>query len=82
MPFLTPVPLVPVATDVTVNMQSDGVHATLSNPDGTVVSIQPDGSRQTRPQGTAGPWEVCEISGALAIFRPVPGVVWFYGFSQ
>lgn len=34
-----------------------GGEFTISNPDGTVVSIQDDGSRQSRVNGTAGDWE-------------------------
>lgn len=81
MPTLTNAPVAQSSSPVTVIPQNNG-KSTLANPDGTVVSIQPDGTRQTRPAGTAGPWELCTIQGALAVYEPNPGVVWFYGFSQ
>lgn len=40
-----------------------------SNAD-TVLSVQPDGSIQTRPHGTAGPYELCRINGGFVAFRP------------
>lgn len=82
MPNLTNAPVAQSSSPVTVNSQPNTTKVTLSNPDGTVVSIQPDGTRQTRVAGTAGPWELCDLQGALAVYNPVPGVVWFYGFSN
>jgi hypothetical protein len=38
-------------------------------PDGTVLSVQPDGSYQTRPAGTAGPWEVCQVDQSTNVLR-------------
>lgn len=34
---------------------------------GFVVSIQPDGRFDTRPNGTAGPWEQCAKDGSLNV---------------
>lgn len=42
---------------------------TLSRGDGQVLSMQPDGTRQWRPAGTAGPYEQCSIEGDKAIYR-------------
>lgn len=51
------------------NDQGDGT-VTISMADGMVVSCQPDGSLQFRPDGTNGPWERCVIDGPLATFNP------------
>jgi len=40
-----------------------GGYMTLSYPDGNVLSVQPDGSNQTRPAGTDGPFEACRMVG-------------------
>jgi hypothetical protein len=42
----------------------------VSLPSGEVLSVQPDGSYQTRPAGTAGEYEVAERAGTDLIFRP------------
>lgn len=34
-----------------------------------VLSVQQDGSIQTRPEGTNGPWETCRKSGNKLIFE-------------
>ena len=49
-------------TAVTVT-DAGGGYLTLSYPDGTVLSVQADGSNQTRPAGTAGAFEVCRKIG-------------------
>lgn len=41
---------------------------TLSREDGAVLSIQPDGTREWRDPGTAGPYEQCSIEGDRAIY--------------
>lgn len=41
----------------------------VTNLDGTVLSIQPDGSQQTRVAGTAGPWEVCTVDPSINILH-------------
>ena len=48
----------------------DGGKVTLSNPDGTVVSVQPDGSVQTRPAGTNGIWELATLNGLTVTYQP------------
>ncbi len=39
----------------------------------TVLSVQPDGSYQTRDAGTAGPWEVLKFDGSSLTIRPNTG---------
>ncbi len=39
-----------------------------------VVSMQPDGTVQTRPKGQDGGYERCAVSGNLATWEPIPGV--------
>jgi hypothetical protein len=40
----------------------------LQNDDGTIVSIQPDGSEQTRPDGTDGGYEQCEPLDDVVVY--------------
>lgn len=35
----------------------------------TVLSVQPDGSIQTRPHGTAGPWERALLKGDRLVYE-------------
>ena len=58
--------------DGTLNRVDGGV--TVSNPDGTVLSVQPNGTFETRPGGTAGPYEVAQQSGQDLIFRPAGNI--------
>jgi hypothetical protein len=37
-------------------------------PDGEVLSVQPDGSLGTRPEGTDGPWEQAKRSGSVLAY--------------
>ena len=56
-----------------INKQSNGQYK-LSFPDNTVASCQPDGTMQSRPEGTAGDYECCDVdptaSSGVATFRP------------
>jgi len=51
-------------------------HPDLKRDDGTpaqvgdVLSVQQDGTLQTRPQGTAGSFEQCVIGTAGLVYRP------------
>jgi hypothetical protein len=38
--------------------------------DGSVLSVQPDGSIEKRPAGTSGEYETWEPEGNKAVFRP------------
>ena len=64
----TPVVKLDLIIDHT-NDQGDGT-VTLSRVDGTVVSCQPDGSIQSRPDGTNGPYERAVLSNSFVIFCP------------
>ena len=57
----------PLTARAGLNAQPDGT-VTVSNVDGTVMSIQPDGSEQTRPAGTAGPFEKATKSANVLTF--------------
>lgn len=41
-------------------------------PTGSVLSLQPDGTWQSRPAGANGDFESCLLSGGVAIYRPNP----------
>ena len=49
--------------------QDDGT-VTFPHPDGGVVSVQPNGDIETRPDGTAGEYEKATIESNKAVFRP------------
>lgn len=55
-----------------LNQQPNG-QFTVTYPLGatTVLSVQPDGTIQTRPQGTAGPYEVCSSDGSKLTYAPL-----------
>lgn len=42
----------------------------VTNPDSTVLSVQPGGQYESRPAGTAGPYEVAQDAGAAVIYCP------------
>jgi autotransporter adhesin len=48
----------------------DGGKVTLSTADGSVLSVQPDGSFETRPAGTAGPYETAVDGGNTLVYCP------------
>lgn len=51
-----------------VNASAQPGKSTLSNPDGTVLSMQPDGSWETRPAGADGLYERCSVDGQTATY--------------
>jgi hypothetical protein len=55
-----------------INELPDGT-VTVTFPVGsdTVLSIQPDGSVETRPHGTDGPFERAILAGGRLIFAPL-----------
>lgn len=61
-----------------LNTVGGGVTVTYPRGETTVLSIQPDGSAQTRPEGTAGPYELAQVSGNALVYTPLgnTGQVW------
>lgn len=55
-----------------INHVDDKVTVTYppGNEEGTVMSIQPDGSIETRPRGTAGPYECGLLLSDRVVFSP------------
>lgn len=54
---------------VTLIAQPNGFFTAIRK-DGTVDSVQPDGSLQTRPAGTAGAYELCAVTGNTRWYCP------------
>jgi hypothetical protein len=52
-----------------VHPQPNG-KVTLSNPDGTVISVQPGGEIESREAGTNGVYELATLNGLTAIYQP------------
>jgi hypothetical protein len=50
----------------------DGERVTVAYPAGasTVLSVQPDGSMETRPAGSAGPYETALLAGDRLVYAP------------
>lgn len=53
---------------VNVNPSSAAGKSVLSRPDGTVVSVNPDGGIESRPAGTDAAWEQCVIDGGIVTY--------------
>lgn len=60
-------------SSVAVAESAEPGYVNLAYPSGLVVSVQPDGSLQTRPAGTDGPYERGIVTGDLIVFGPYPG---------
>ncbi len=56
----------------------------LSLPSGESISIAPDGSVQTRPAGTQGPWERGVVDGGIITYTPDPasGICYVFGLRS
>jgi hypothetical protein len=50
----------------------DGDRVTVAYPAGatTVLSVQPDGTMETRPAGSAGPYETALLAGDRLVYAP------------
>lgn len=55
---------------------------TLTRTDGLVVSCQPGGVLQTRPAGTAGPYETAVIDGSLVTYCPDGVTAYTFSFAS
>lgn len=67
-----------------LNDQGDGT-VTVTYPPGSsdVLSVQPDGSIETRPKGTNGPYERAKVNGTSLAFCPLgtAGSTWFVPYA-
>lgn len=63
----------------------DGDRVTVAYPAGasTVLSVQPDGSMETRPAGSAGPYETAILAGDRLVYAPtgVEGAVYLLPYA-
>jgi hypothetical protein len=55
----------------------DTNHSAIILTTGEVLSVQPNGTTQTRPAGTFGAYEVAERDGKLRIYTP-NGNIWIF----
>ena len=62
-------PLAPLVAASHLIPQSGGL-VTVAFADGTVLSVQPDGSQQHRPAGTAGAYELATVIGTVIVYNP------------
>ena len=53
----------------------------LQNGDGTIVSVQPDGSIQSRPAGTDGPYEQAVVDAGIITYAGT-GKAWPFGLRN
>ena len=64
-----------------VNPQPNGTVTLVANSTtGAVLSVQPDGSWQTRPAGTAGPYETAGLNGNVLTYCPDGAHIYAYLF--
>ena len=57
---------------------TENPNGTLNFPDGTVMSVQVDGSIQTRPSGASGPYEQVTVNDKFYEFSPVDGIKYLF----
>lgn len=65
-----------------LNDLGNGEYTVTVGPNGAVLSVNTSGGLETRPAGTAGPWERCKIQGNVLVFRPVGARVFFFGLAS
>lgn len=66
-----------------LNLQADGFYTlTIDNTNGDVLSVQPDGSFQPRPKGTAGPYEKAGLNGNTLVYCPEGKTVYALPFFE
>lgn len=67
----------------TLNLQPDGFYTlTINATTGEVLSVQPGGTFQTRPKGTAGPYERCGLNGNALVFCPEGKTIYVLPFFE
>lgn len=54
---------------VPATLDKHGDHYVVTNLDGSVLSIQPDGTQQTRPPGTDAIWEQCSVDPNINVLH-------------
>jgi hypothetical protein len=59
-----------VLRPVTTKPSSRSGYVNVIESDGSVLSIQPDGSQQTRPAGTDAAFEQARICGSWIVYQP------------
>jgi hypothetical protein len=64
-----------------LNALGDGTY-TVSNLDDTVMSVNPQGSVETRPAGTNGAWERCTRLGNVVYYNPIGEAVYAFAFAE
>jgi hypothetical protein len=80
--------MIPTWIPVRRNETSRGT--TLSNPDGTVRSLNPSHPQapygpyywDTRPAGANGGYELCSVEGGKVAYSPVKAEIFVYGFHE
>lgn len=55
---------------VTTKQSARAGYVNVIELDGTVLSVQPDGTQQTRPAGTDAGYEQGQISGGAVLYQP------------
>jgi hypothetical protein len=66
-----------------LNVQPDDtVTLTINETTKEVLSVQPDGTWQTRPAGTAGPYERAGLNGNTLAYCPIGKAIYGYLFFK
>lgn len=60
-----------------LNSQPDGLTTITVSKEGDVLSVAPNGDFDIRPAGSAGAWELCRVSGSIAVFNTDNGPIVF-----
>ena len=65
-------------------LQATGINGQyfVLNTDGTIMSVQPDGSVETRSASALGAYERCTRHGNVVYFRPTADTVYAFAFAE